>query len=111
MVVVVVSWVLFRAHDVHAALAMYKGMIGLNGFAVRPETAWQVGTEEIAIMLLGIAIVYAEPHVSRLQIPTNDTLRGAVIGRRFALVVSGLAVLCVMRIAEQSFSPFLYFQF
>ena len=28
-----------------------------------------------------------------------------------ALFVTALAVMCVMRLAEQAFSPFLYFQF
>lgn len=37
-VVVVLAWVLFRAEGINAALNVYKGMIGLNGF-VLPQ-AW-----------------------------------------------------------------------
>jgi alginate O-acetyltransferase complex protein AlgI len=111
MTVVVVAWVLFRAPDFATALAMYRGMIGLNGFDMGPDAAWQVGREQISILLAAILIIYVEPHASRLQIPSNDELRSAEIGWRPAVVAVSLAVICIMRISEQSFSPFLYFQF
>lgn len=117
MLIVLLGWVIFRAVDVGQATEFYAGMIGLNGFSLPIELALQVTRESLVIMTLAILICAIEPAardlvVRRYYVPSgpggalavSDTLAPAV-------VTSILFALSVMRLAEQSFSPFLYFQF
>jgi alginate O-acetyltransferase complex protein AlgI len=111
MLVVIIGWVLFRSPNIAAAGDMYAGMIGLNGFGWRPEVSWQIASEGFAFMLIGASFIYAEPFLSRLAIPDNVTLALRPLAVPGMLATSALAMASVLRISEQSFSPFLYFQF
>lgn len=117
MLLVLLGWVIFRAADLGQAADIYAGMIGLNGFAMPIELALQVTRESLVIMALAILICAIEPAardlvVRRYYVPSgpggalavSDTLAPAIL-------TSILFALSVMRLAEQSFSPFLYFQF
>lgn len=127
--VVLIGWVMFRAADVGQALHVYTGMIGLNGWQLSPEVAVHIRHENLYLLALAIGIAFAEPRlrgVARvLYFPTSTESLGAALDDMPpsrprltgvnslvpSLLITGLAVLCVMRLAEQSFSPFLYFQF
>jgi alginate O-acetyltransferase complex protein AlgI len=117
MLIVLVGWVIFRAVDVGQAADFYAGMLGANGFSLPIETALQMTRESLFITALAILICVIEPAtrelvVRRYYVPSgpggtlavSDTLTPAIL-------TSVLFALSVMRLAEQSFSPFLYFQF
>lgn len=110
-VFVVASWVLFRSPDFKTALNMYRGMMAFSGFGSSPDAAWQIRREEILMILAGIAIIYLEPRMSQRNIPSNAELKHTTISAKAAMATISLAVICILRISEQSFSPFLYFQF
>jgi alginate O-acetyltransferase complex protein AlgI len=115
-VAVVIGWVMFRAPDVGDAFRMYAGMVGLNGLPIRPETAWMVSREAVTLLAVAIAIVIAEPRLRQAwgepQVMVGpDGAAVATTSLVRAVALSGLAVLCLMRLADQSYSPFLYFQF
>jgi alginate O-acetyltransferase complex protein AlgI len=92
-------------------LDMYRGMVGANGFAIRPELSWQIANEGLVILIVGLAIIAIEPFASNLTIARNEDIIRERIGTIKALAVCVLAMVAVLRVAEQSFSPFLYFQF
>jgi alginate O-acetyltransferase complex protein AlgI len=117
LVIVLIGWVMFRAADVGEAMAFYGGMIGRNGFAIPFDIALHITRESLVIMALAILICGMEPFGRDLvrrryyvasgpagTLALTDTLVPA-------LVTSAIFALSVMRLAEQSFSPFLYFQF
>jgi alginate O-acetyltransferase complex protein AlgI len=112
---VVVGWVMFRAHHVGDAFDMYAGMIGFNGLTIRPETAWMVSREALTMLVVAIAVTIAEPrlrHTWEPQITVGaDGAAVATTSLVKAIGLSALAILCLMRLAEQTYSPFLYFQF
>ena len=114
-VAVVIGWVTFRAPDVGNAFAMYAGMFGFNGVGLRPEVAWMVSREALTVLGLAIAITIAEPRLRHFWEPQisvgPDGTAVASTGLVKAVSLSALAVLCLMRLAEQTYSPFLYFQF
>jgi alginate O-acetyltransferase complex protein AlgI len=110
-VMVIFAWVMFRAPDIAVALDMYRGMVGANGFAIRPELSWQIANEGLVILIVGLAIIVIEPFASNLTIARNEDIIRERIGTIKALAVCVLAMVAVLRVAEQSFSPFLYFQF
>lgn len=112
---VVLGWVMFRAPDVGAAMRMYAGMFGFNGVSVTPEIAWQLPREGLLVLAMAIAITAMEPRLKKLAEPglVIDGQGTAAVRSEWlpALAMSGLTILVLMRLADQSFSPFLYFQF
>jgi alginate O-acetyltransferase complex protein AlgI len=112
---VVLGWVMFRAPDVGSAMTMYAGMFGFNGLGISPDVSWQLPREGLLVLAIAIALAGLEPRLKKLAEP-NLVIDGqgtAALRSEWlpALAMSGLTVLVLMRLADQSFSPFLYFQF
>lgn len=92
----VVGWVIFRAANVHEALAVFRGMAGLRG----------IGAHELVehapyVALLAVALVIAFTR------DTYDIVVRPTVRRALVFAVALLA--CLARLSEPS--PFLYFQF
>lgn len=112
LLIVLLGWVMFRAATPLQAGGIYAGMIGLNGWAVAPE----IHITRESLIFLGLAIAFAayEPRLNRFA-ATHLTPGAAALGWVNTVVpaalISLLAMVTLMKMAEQSFSPFLYFQF
>jgi alginate O-acetyltransferase complex protein AlgI len=108
---VVIGWVLFRAHDLDAAFGMYGGMVGLNGFAITPDVAWKLRSLELTVLGVAIVLIFVAPrfrlHHWAAKVPVVP-VRWATLGNAALVVLSFAAVL---KLAADSYSPFLYFQF
>ncbi len=115
LVIVLIGWVAFRAPDMGQALTVYGGMLGFNGAQMAPEAALALSGESLAFMVIAIGIVIAEPWLMRLTQTRLMPVDGAPLGVTTAVVptvlVGSVATLTLLKLAEQSFSPFLYFQF
>jgi alginate O-acetyltransferase complex protein AlgI len=122
--IVLLGWVAFRAVDMSAATGVYAGMVGLNGWGIPMELALQISGE--SLVMLGLALLYSalEPKINRTALslyftPTEPQLPAsggaAVLSASTSLlpvaVVSLIGLMAIMKLAEASFSPFLYFQF
>lgn len=103
-ILVVIGWVMFRAPNVGVAFDMYQGMLGLSGIAIRPEIMWQIQMSEVVVLLIGLGICWLL--LLRLEAP-RWTQQPAVV----AAAMSLLFIAALTRMASQSYSPFLYFQF
>ncbi|HZH46177.1 MAG TPA: MBOAT family O-acyltransferase [Roseococcus sp.] len=106
MLAVVIGWVAFRAHDVAEAFRVYRGMAGMNGFALSDALAWQVTPDQWWCLGLAILVVYLSRLWPASIGPDSAPMRllwvgGPLLG--FALSI----VLLYSRAAV----PFLYFQF
>ena len=115
LLLVLLGWVMFRAADVAQAMGVYAGMLGLNGFGTAPDVALAMTTESRLFLMLGITVAALEP---RLNAMASTGLQPDEAGRLTYLnavvptvLMIGLGTFTVMKMAEQSFSPFLYFQF
>ena len=115
LLIVLIGWVMFRAETVTGALQIYGGMLGLNGVAPGPETMLLITRESLLFLMLGLAVTALEPRLNQIAAtrlapgPTGGlTVINALVP---AALMMALTVLTVMKLAEQSFSPFLYFQF
>jgi alginate O-acetyltransferase complex protein AlgI len=108
---VMIGWVMFRAHHVSDAFDIYAGMIGLNGFAMSPGFAWQISNLETAFLLLGFCLVFCEGLVRKRffvgKMPLIPISRGAVA----SVGLSCLTAVAVLKLSADAYSPFLYFQF
>lgn len=99
MVLVMIGWVLFRAVDLAGAWRMLKGMAGLQGVGFTPSVEWHVVPDRLAVLAIGVALVYAMPWLRRHQGPWSG------------YVLIALFVWAVATLSAQAFTPFLYFQF
>ena len=115
LLIVLLGWVMFRAADVGQALGVYRGMLGLNGMALAPDIALAITAESQLFLMLGIAVAALEPRLNALASlrlhPGPDGTLTVLNAAVPALLMTGLGTFAVMKMAEQSFSPFLYFQF
>ena len=101
---VVIGWVVFRAPDLGTAFDVYAGMFGLQGFGLRADILWEMQSSELVILLLGFAICFAPLVPATLPV----WIKGANVQAAAMLMLFALAT---SRMAAQSYSPFLYFQF
>lgn len=103
MMIVILGWVIFRAEDLAGATAMYKGMSGLNGWAISPAIAWQIQNTEIAMLIIGAIISVCGVQLKTICAATPEYLRlsGTI----------GLMTAACFALIAQNHSPFLYFQF
>ncbi len=99
MVLVILGWVMFRAVDIAGAGRMFQGMVGLNGVALSNQIQWQVTSDRMGVLLIGVGLVYAMPWLKR---------HGGSYGR---YLIVPLFLWSVATLSSQSFTPFLYFQF
>ncbi|NJN47977.1 MAG: MBOAT family protein, partial [Candidatus Competibacteraceae bacterium] len=109
---VMIGWVMFRAPDVTTAFGMYSGMIGLHGVALSSEIAWQVAGIEVFMLAVGWVVIYTAPLLKRLPLVPLASEPNQLVP---SLAGSLGTVLCmsfaVLKLASDSYSPFLYFQF
>ncbi|WP_424964800.1 MBOAT family O-acyltransferase [Dinoroseobacter sp. S375] len=99
MVFVILGWVVFRAETLADALAIYGGMVGLNGVALRPELITLTAPTEAIFLIIGLGLSLRRP--GRWQVPSlAQRLKPAV-----------LSLLCCVVVQARTESPFLYFQF
>ncbi|MGK2911119.1 MAG: MBOAT family O-acyltransferase [Sphingobium sp.] len=106
---VVIGWIMFRAPSVTTAFNIYGGLVGLHGWALSPEVAWQVRGLQVAMLVVAYLIIGLG--VMRAW---NVRWMPTAWPRSPALVAAGwgtLLVFSVAKLSADSFSPFLYFQF
>ena len=111
LLVVIIGWILFRAPDVTTAVGFYKGMLGFNGAGFTDEMAWRIRRTDVLVMIIGIVFCYFERQIDRrFWVATFSPLpvSRASMGTACMVVLSFVAVL---KLAADSYSPFLYFQF
>lgn len=115
LLIVLLGWVMFRAANVTEAMGVYAGMLGLNGFSTAPDVALAITLEGLLFLMLGIAVAAKEPRLNLYAATHLQPGSAGILTVRNALVPAvlmvGLGTFVVMKLAEQSFSPFLYFQF
>jgi alginate O-acetyltransferase complex protein AlgI len=114
MLIVLIGWVQFRAPNVGAAFEMYRGMLGLNGLAMRDIYAWQVPGISLLAIVAGIVICALEPWFASGKAAEQTASAVNAMAPRLAALsftASVLGVIAIAKLIADSDSPFLYFQF
>jgi alginate O-acetyltransferase complex protein AlgI len=109
MFIVILGWVTFRAATANAAFDVYAGMFGFNGFTMNEEVSWQISGYALAMLVIGIILVYVGPWWRDFLAKVSPLRQQALLN--FHFTVMPLFILATMRLSAQNFSPFLYFQF
>jgi D-alanyl-lipoteichoic acid acyltransferase DltB (MBOAT superfamily) len=107
---VATGWVLFRAPTLHAAVQVWRGLVGLNGggAALGPDLArvWTPGLAALMAVGVLLSVFGFEPLRRRPRLRF-----GGVGGLLDSAAVCGLLVLCMLAVAGGGYSPFLYYRF
>src|SRR5262249_24427769 len=99
------SWVLFRAENLTAAVDYYRAMFGLSPSGrAAPLLAATIYTPYHLLILTSCAGLVFQ------RLPAHDWALAPVTWRRAALVLP-LFVVALAAMFSQAFNPFLYFQF
>lgn len=116
-ILVCLAWVLFRAPTLPAALGVWKGLLGLNGFG---GLAAYDGALQLQIVLAVLVVVslisWLAPNSWTLLQPDNDDppspfgVTWASVLMRTALYAA-IALMSLSAMLINTSSPFLYFQF
>lgn len=110
MMVVIIGWVIFRAPTLKYAMQYIAAMFGLNN---SKNTAFSVEwyLDKQTILILVIACVMSTPLTKRIYNGLRDKIN-TLIFTPIEYVISLLILwLCMMQVASNSYSPFIYFQF
>ncbi len=119
---VLFGWVMFRAEHVGQGFEIYAAMLGANGWTGNADLWLPVTRESLTFACIAIAVCMLEPRADAFastRTATTATPRadGTLVATGYmaqAAISTGLVLLgafTVMKLAEQNFSPFLYFQF
>ena len=112
-VLVLFSWVLFRAESLAHAMAYMGRMLDAFGAAPEAAAAIEFGWRHAATLLAAVVLCFGpamRPHpfdFMRLD-PANATVGQAVVRYAVAMV---LLVWSAATLATSSFNPFIYFRF
>jgi D-alanyl-lipoteichoic acid acyltransferase DltB (MBOAT superfamily) len=111
-VAVVVGWVFFRAESIPDALAVLRGMAGLNGIEL-PARFSAIDERQLTLTLALLAIVFLLPNTQTLV--GSATRFAHQVGRARMLVLLGFLLPCglvlLMINASRGISEFIYFNF
>lgn len=116
LLLVMLGWVMFRSLDVHSALDMYRGMIGLNGLAMQPDIAWQIKNFALASLAVGVVVVFIEPWFNR-TFPAERLIHMQLSPSTGGVALAATGIVCflgmvsILKLTADNDSPFLYFQF
>lgn len=115
LIIVIIGWVMFRAHSVDAAFSFYEAMIGLNGTNISDSLEWQIKGTQLIALGAGVLLVFIMPIFERSRTPVTLS-KGSVAMQAhpnllMQSIICSLFIVAVSRLIAMSYSPFLYFQF
>lgn len=110
LLVVMIGWILFRADSVSYAGQYILSLFGLQrpgmpGF----ELMWYL--DRWTVLILFFAIVFATPIASKFCILLKNRLHESVWMITKYIILLVLLFLCILRVASNTYSAFIYFQF
>ena len=111
LLLAMIGWVLFRAPDMEAARQVYRGMLGLHGFALSDTVAWQITPFQLAMLVIAWGVIYIAPLAQKRLGGDESQAWAGRMALPLQLALGGLFVIGISKMIAQSFSPFLYFQF
>lgn len=120
MLCVVIGWVVFRAKNLGSAIAVYAGMLGLNGSGLSDEFRWQITSDRLWTIVIALALVYFPLLVryARQAYPARieETADGLIVATGPNLAVWTAYPFLILAVAlvllySRDAVPFLYFQF
>jgi alginate O-acetyltransferase complex protein AlgI len=109
LLVVILLWVLFRAHTLGDAGRVYAAMVPTHFGALTPAVSAVLNRETVAALVIGLLTVLMPRDLVLGRIVLDGRWAGRALALRVATIVA--LPLAAIAVAAGSFSPFLYFRF
>ncbi len=112
LVIIIISWVLFRATNLENAFAYIKNMFGLNGNGFLSSMAFMFVREYLVYFIAGI--IFCIPigkMAERFIVEDKMPVTSKIINFFYPIVLLFLFVISVTFIVKGSYNPFIYFNF
>ncbi len=97
LIIIVLSWVIFRAESYQQIRAMYSSMAGLNGPFISSDTFRLLSTPHFYVYFL-LAVLFCTPVVYKLD-------------RKNHFWSAGVFLISCIVLCGQEYNPFIYFRF
>ncbi len=112
IMVVILGWVLFRADSLAAAGHLYLAMGRMDLAGYSDAYASQINRFQVCVLVIGWAIMLGGGLLHRLRRwQPSDTVGLQWLRYPAMIGMVPLFLLAVLKLAAESYSPFLYFQF
>lgn len=110
MMVVIIGWVFFRANGMTNAIDYLKAMFGLHNPGVLPYNVW-LYLDKWIISIMVLAIFMCTPIFKKIYGAVKIKVHENIIIPIKYLVLLGALLLCMLQVASNTYSAFIYFQF
>ncbi len=107
--IVVLSWVLFRATSLAEAMRVYNAMIPVHFGTLTPSVNAAITRESAAALVIGLLSVLLPRDFVLGRVVLDGRWAGPALVARVATIV--ILPVAAIAVAAGSFSPFLYFRF
>ena len=111
LLVVIIGWVFFRASDLHHGVDYVKSMFGLLELGAAGYETLGFYLDRWTLSVLIVGLVMATPLPKLLLEKASKKLPTAVCDIAANVVLLLALLLCVLQVASNTFSAFIYFQF
>lgn len=113
VILMIISAVMFRSPDVATGISLWAGMVGLNGFSMRLETAVVISLESVLMLVAGITFTVLEPRIQKWGDYDIAARAPAAIAANWSKSLLGLflVVVSMIEVADNIYHPFIYAQF
>ncbi len=110
MFIVLIGWVFFRCPNMSEALKFIRSMFGLNKNTFFDTQTFFIMKESIILFI--IASIGSTPIMKILKTKSQEyVLPKYILTATRSFVLGGLLVICVSYIINNSYNPFIYFNF
>lgn len=110
MAVVMVGWVFFRAPGMTHGFNYLKSMFGLHNPEVSAYNVW-LYLNKWSLLIMILALFMCTPIFKKLYGVAKKKINENILIPIKYLVLLGALLLCVLQVASNTYSAFIYFQF
>ncbi len=111
LVLVIISWVIFRANNIHEAVDYIKSMLGLGGLEITNSlTTWYI-TESAIILVIGVIGALPISRIIHNHYDKSAIKLQRVYGCIVILTLALVFFVSVSYLVKGTYNPFIYFNF
>ena len=108
--VVSIGWVIFRVPGITNVINYIKSLFGMYNIK---QTAYTIGffMDKWTVLIMILALVMSTPVLKNMSLFVEKKIREAIYIPMKYLILLGILLLCIMQVASNTYSAFIYFQF
>lgn len=110
MLVVMLGWVMFRSSGIKHAFNYIKSLFGLNNPEISVYNVW-LYLNKWSFLILIFGLIMCTPLLKKLYGLLKRKVNEKILTPVKYILLLALLLLCVLQVASNSYSAFIYFQF